>query len=154
MVHPSSIYRGVSQVLYKVAVCPSPDSCSQILSPWLGDIVDCDIGLSPGYTGWRGGLVRQLYARVDYIPPSQRLRIWLLAIYGIFSCSIHVATGHEGTKAVWEQCLRSSTNYVKRSGNMEGEIFLFSIRWRPVAMASWPAFLHAVGGIPPFQSHW
>ncbi len=66
------------------------------------------------------------------IYPRQGLRIWLLAIYGIFSCSLHVATGHEGTKAVREQCLRSSMNNVKkerRNGREISRLVITDDRW-------------------------
>ncbi len=53
----------------------SQSSWGQILSPWLGDIVDSGIGLS-----YRP-LVRQPYFRVDY-SSSEGLRIWLLCVAG------------------------------------------------------------------------
>jgi hypothetical protein len=51
---------------------------SQILSTWLGNIVDTGIGLwyRPASQCSPGGPVRQPYATVDY-SPSQGLRIWL-----------------------------------------------------------------------------
>jgi hypothetical protein len=47
--------------------------CSQILSPWLGDIVDSGIGLShrPARLQYAGEPVQQPYAEVDYIPQSE-----------------------------------------------------------------------------------
>ncbi len=54
-------------------------SCSQILSPWLGYIVDSDIRLSyrpAGYIAWQAGTAeRQPYARVDYITQSGTMNL-------------------------------------------------------------------------------
>ncbi len=54
-------------------------SCSQILSPWLRDIVDSRIGLSccspSAYVVWRAGTTTLFQSRLYH--PSQGLRIWL-----------------------------------------------------------------------------
>ncbi len=65
--------------------------CSQILSPWLGDIVDYDIGLSYrpiGYIG-RGGAIRQPYAVVDCSPLSGTKNLASVVVVCVL-----VATGH------------------------------------------------------------
>jgi hypothetical protein len=52
---------------------------SQILSPFLGDIVDSDIRLlyRPARLHELAGLNDNPMTRVNYIPPVKGLRIWL-----------------------------------------------------------------------------
>jgi hypothetical protein len=76
-------YKGISPESYccRLILGPVPSLCSQIYSPWMGDIVDSGTGLSyrPASLfslAWRAGTTT--ICRSQLYSPNQGLWIWLL----------------------------------------------------------------------------